>query len=132
MYCVMQAADEPCTEWVQANVIPIIDLPKLPDRDKRPRCSAKNLANWIGIILKGDPDPVIVVDWPDDVRYFCEAVITGPGTMISVPSLKFEVHRVDAYPTTLPDAVQHNAFWDALALRYLLAPRASGYKGEHP
>lgn len=25
--------------------------------------------------------------------------------------------RVDAYPTDLPDAVQHNAWWDAMALR---------------
>jgi hypothetical protein len=28
---------------------------------------------------------------------------------------------VDAYPTTLDGAIQHNAWWDAMALRHLLA-----------
>jgi hypothetical protein len=75
---------------------------------------------WISQYLNGDPAPVIVTDWPDDIRYFCEVIITGPGEMIKVPGLTFEMHRVDAYPTTLPGAVQHNAWWDAMALRHLL------------
>ena len=33
------------------------------------------------------------------------------------PVLRFEVHRVDAYTTTIPNAVQPNAWWDAVALR---------------
>lgn len=50
-----------------------------------------------------------------------ETAPTGPGTMIEVrPSIKFEMHRVDAYPTTLPGAIQHNAYWDAMALRHKL------------
>ena len=40
--------------------------------------------------------------------------------MVNIPHLSFEVHRVDAYPTALPGAVQHNAWWDAMALRHLL------------
>jgi hypothetical protein len=45
--------------------------------------------------------------------------------MINVrPSIKFEMHRVDAYPTTLPGAVQHNAYWDAMALRHKLTGAA--------
>ncbi len=37
---------------------------------------------------------------------------------------EFEMHRVDAYPTMLPGAVQHNAYWDAMALRHKLTGAA--------
>lgn len=37
-----------------------------------------------------------------------------------MPPLRFEVSNLDAYPTDLPGAVQHNAWWDAMALRHLL------------
>jgi hypothetical protein len=59
----------------------------------------------------------IVADWPDDIRYFCETIITGPGTMIDSLDLNFTVARVDAYPNDIKDAVQHNAYWDAVALK---------------
>ena len=68
----------------------------------------------------GDKNILIYTDWPDDVAYICKALITGPGKMINIPSIRFEVVRVDAYPTQLRDAVQHNAYWDAQALRTLL------------
>jgi hypothetical protein len=34
--------------------------------------------------------------------------------------MTFEVHNVDCYPTALEGAVQHNAWWDAMALRAAL------------
>jgi hypothetical protein len=61
--------------------------------------------------------PHVIVDWPDDIRYLCQSLITGPGTMVNVQRLVFDMIRVDAYPTTLPGAVQHNAWWDAMALK---------------
>lgn len=45
--------------------------------------------------------------------------------MVAIPHLTFEVIRVDAYPTTLEGAVQHNAWWDAMALRHLLMDGAT-------
>jgi len=100
--------------WVAANILPIITA-----------CPVNivylgygyTFATEIGAFLLGDADPIIVTDWPDDVRHFCQEIITGPGQMIALPSIKFEVHRVDAYPTAIPGAVQHNAWWDAMALR---------------
>lgn len=79
------------------------------------------LAYVLQDFLKGDDDITIVSDWPDDIRYFCEVLVTGPGVMIDTPpGIKFEVRRVDAYPTTLVGAIQHNAWWDAMALKHLL------------
>jgi hypothetical protein len=66
--------------------------------------------------------PIIHTDWPDDIKYFCEALITAPGSMIDVPGIGFEMHHVDSYPTTVVGAIQHNAWWDARVLyKHLLA-----------
>ena len=107
--------DGPVDPWVAENVIPI--LHNVPCAYNI--CDSDMMALGIQDFFKGDKDPVIITDWPDDVGYLCSLLITGPGKMIAVPGIKFEVHRVDAYPTTLPNAVQHNAWWDAMALRHL-------------
>lgn len=76
--------------------------------------------------LHTDPYPVIVADWPDDIKYMCQALITGPGEMVDIPCIRFELARVDAYPSRLVGAIQHNALWDARALRALfIKPKGS-------
>lgn len=100
--------------WVAANVMPV-----LRSCEAQPvETPLDDLPEVIEDVFKGwsERNPIIVADWPDDVRFFCESVMTGPGTMIEINSLRFEVRRVDAYPTALPGAVQHNAWWDACAL----------------
>lgn len=104
--------------WVKENVAPI--LKAVPNHVAAIECSHLGGALQIERFMRGDPNPVIITDWPDDVSYFCKAVITDPGEMVGLPRLAFEVHRVDAYPTTLPGAIQHNAWWDAAALKHLL------------
>ena len=102
-------------EWVAQNVMPILrsgyvshgpeDFPKI------------NAPYAIAKFLREDLTPItIVADWPDDIRYFCELLIVAPGQMVSVPSLTFKMLRVDAYPTDVVGAIQHNAYWDAVAL----------------
>ena len=111
--------------WVKENVLPFVD--SVPDdvTVHRPN-SIRDATLIIANFLRDDPDPVIVADWPDDIHYFCEATITGPGKMIDIPSLKFEMHRVDAYPTKVVGAIQHNAYWDALALANKLEENFNG------
>lgn len=104
-------------KWVAANVIPILraipsPFPGTVQFNLRP-LELSSLILWF---MTDDHDPHIVTDWPDDVAYFCKAVITAPGQMIQLPGLRFDMRRVDAYPTALPNAVQHNAYWDAKAL----------------
>lgn len=102
--------------WVAENVIPIVDCEGAEPVEIDPGDIGLIIANF----LAGDTQPDIIADWPDDIRYFCQAVITGPGEMVNIPRLQFQVIRVDAYPTRLPGAVQHNALWDARALRHRL------------
>lgn len=108
--------------WVIANVIPILfDCPPgVGGGPARTLTVPKVAAMGVAEFLHGDPDPVIVTDWPADIRYFCEMIEFPMGTMAPIPSLKFELQRVDAYPTTLTGAVQHNAWWDSMALRHLI------------
>lgn len=59
----------------------------------------------------------IHTDWPDDVKYFSDLLLTGPGTMITIPGIEFKVNRVDSYPTSfVKGAKQHHAWWDAFVL----------------
>ena len=102
--------------WVGDNVMPIIRCAGAEPIS----CSRSHFGLLITEFLDTDSDPIIVADWPDDIAYFCKALIVAPGQMVGIPSIKFEMRRVDAYPTTLPGAIQHNALWDARALRHKL------------
>lgn len=109
----------PCAEpaeWVKENVIPIIECEGARPHYAQPDQFGRIVARF----LAGDRAAVIVADWPDDIRYLCQTFITGPGEMVAIPQLQFQMLRVDSYPTELPGAVQHNALWDARALRSVL------------
>jgi len=107
---------ETAVDWVAQNVIPI-----LTSGDADPVCTPLNeIGHKIAAFLARDRWPHIIVDWPDDLKYLCQVLITGPGEMVSIHRFAAEVVRVDSYPTTLPGAVQHNALWDARALRHAL------------
>lgn len=103
------------TPWVRENVIPRLD--QVPSHIVPQYLDYERSAWAIEDFLKGDESPEIIVDWPDDIKYFSELLITGPGTMIDIPRLIYRMHRVDAYPSEFPDCVQHNAWWDAMALK---------------
>ena len=110
-------------DWVKENVVPILwDIPlPVAQLEAWKLLNNEEGARIIQEFLSGDDHPIIVTDWPDDIKYFCQAIITGPGMMINIPRLSFEMVRVDAYPSVLEKhgAVQHNAYWDAMALRVL-------------
>lgn len=104
--------------WVVQNVLPI--MYSVPEGYE-----AITITDWdegaklILEFFRNDSSPTIISDWPDDIKYFCQAIMVGPGRMVSLDNLTFKMFRVDAYPTALEGAVQHNALWDALALQQL-------------
>lgn len=99
--------------WVRENVIPHLFAEGTDPTIWRTDLFGVQIAKF----LSGDILPIVIADWPDDVRYFCECLITGPGEMVDIPGIRFDIQRVDAYPTTLLGATQHNAMWDARALK---------------
>jgi hypothetical protein len=108
--------------WVKDNVIPVLFAKSADDAVIwRTDLFGEQIANF----MREDLFPVIIADWPDDIRYFCECLITGPGKMVDLPAdgkgaIDFVVERVDSYPSRLREAVQHNALWDARALQMRL------------
>ncbi len=107
--------------WVQDNVMPVMaehEAAVSLIHVQQDRVGA-HLRDFIG----SDQSPVIVADSPVDIGRFCAALSTasdGGWASSGYDRMTFEVHNIDCYPTTLPGAVQHNAWWDAVALRHAL------------
>ena len=100
--------------WVERNVVPYLrTVPEGTDQHLSRAEASALLANY----LAGDSDPVIVADWPDDICHFCALLMTGPGEMAPVGSLRFELLRTPGFCTAANSAVPHNALHDARALR---------------
>ena len=79
-----------------------------------PRADA---ARAVSHYLAGDPDPVIVADWPEDIAQLNALLITGPGIMTEVPALTFKFLPLSGFSTAANSKVPHNALHDARALR---------------
>lgn len=103
MYCQVPL-EEKVDPWVDEHVMPILENPEQVNHEELPYKIARFLSQF---------DKVnIVADWPDDIRFFCEYLITGPGYRVDTPPLTMEIIRLDA-ESTLP----HNALHDAWGIR---------------
>lgn len=91
--------------WVEENVMPILN------KEKTDITKAKVL---LALWLKQFNEISIIADWPDDIKYFCEFLITGPGNMIETGRIDF---IFDPYLSSGESKIPHNALEDALAIR---------------
>lgn len=101
--------------WVERNVMPYLQsVPEGHEVRPIPRAqAASDLARY----LSADRDPVIVADWPEDIAQFCMLLVTGPGEIAPVGSLRFEFVSSPGFSTANNSRVPHNALHDARALR---------------
>jgi hypothetical protein len=57
----------------------------------------------------------LIADWPDDIKYFCMSLITGPGVCINTPpKLTMEINRELSSNSSV---ILHNALEDARAIK---------------
>jgi hypothetical protein len=113
-YAVLRLDEEP-HGWVQRNVMPYLrSVPVGMDASPMSRAEA---VRELQAYLAPDPDPVIVADWPEDIAQFCMLLVTGPGDMAPVGSLRFEFISSPGFSTANNSRVPHNALHDARALR---------------
>jgi len=101
--------------WVEQNVVPFLD--HVPVGLVSPRLSRRDAAISTSHYLAMDPQPLIVADWPEDIAQFCNMLMTGPGEMVPVPALAFQLLPLGGFSTAANSAVPHNALHDARALR---------------
>ena len=115
---VIEEAKDP---WVIENVVPVLSAHKAEEcHDVHPKDAGSYLLDF----MSNCQNPTIIADSPVDIGRFCRAISTGfDGGWQSndFPQMTFIVRNVECYPTTLKGAVQHNAWWDAMALRTALA-----------
>jgi hypothetical protein len=102
-------------EWVTRNVVPYLDT--VSESLRSHRMSRADAAGTVAHYLAGDPDPLIVADWPEDIAQLSMLLVTGPGMMAEVPGLTFQFLRLSGFSTAANSKVPHNALHDARALR---------------
>jgi hypothetical protein len=105
----------PLEPWVERHVVPYLDM--VPEPLKSPRLNRADAARAISHYLAGDPDPLIVADWPEDIAQFNMLLLTGPGAMVEVPPLRFQFVELSGFSTAANSKVPHNALHDARSLR---------------
>lgn len=117
----------PVEPWVQLNVLPYLD--SVPEALISPRLSsgdaARELSHWLireyeAQALASYPTPVeleLVADWPEDISQITMLMMIGPGSMVDVPPLTFQLVQLPGFSTAANSKVPHNALHDARALR---------------
>lgn len=89
--------------WVNQHVVPHLG--------KKPISKIEFQSSLQRFLMQFD-ECRIVADWPDDIRLFCDVLITSPGMAINTPPISFVLDRSIKYQSTVP----HNALWDARAI----------------
>lgn len=96
--------DDPPGPWVAVNVMPFLQ--------KEP-VSTDVFQKKLQEFLYQFDSINIIADWADDIRYFCESLIIGPGVSISHPPIAFKLDRT---LTSEGSSLLHNALYDARAI----------------
>lgn len=94
----------PRDPWVANNVIPVLDIRPLYYADFQSELNA---------FLEQYSAVHVVSDFPDDLKYFCEALITGPGLALQPCEMTFEI---DWRRNSRASRTPHNALADAKAI----------------
>ena len=96
------------TPWVAENILPVLATKPLRRDDVAFRFAA---------FLLDDEDPVLIADWPEDIAHAARLLVTGPGKMSPVRSIRFDLLDPSIIGPGQASVVPHNALHDAEALR---------------
>ena len=102
--------NKPIEHWVRENVMPYLEKEPITIE----KLQVKLYQYLMEVSYYGKEPLTIIADWPDDIKYFCESLITGPGTSIPTPvKMNFVLNRnLSSTNSELP----HNAYHDAIAI----------------
>lgn len=102
------------TPWVAAHVLPVLGIEPV---------SREELGRSLAAYLAGDPDPVVIADWPEDIAHAAMALISRPGYRHPIARITFELCDVPGFEAATASAIPHNALEDAIALRNIMRTR---------
>jgi hypothetical protein len=109
--------------WVKENVIPVLNNGGDRVCHTKPIKYQEFQDNLRSFLRRFSDGFIVIADWPCDIRHFCEALITGPGEMLNIPSFEVKVEIIESLSTAALSKVPHNALEDARALRKELLER---------
>jgi hypothetical protein len=92
--------------WVADHVMPVLGA------------TAQARADVVAALtayLVGDPDPLLVADWPEDIAH-AASLLAYQGRCL-VPHARFALLNLPGFDTASASALPHNAIADAHALR---------------
>ena len=101
--------------WVERHVLPYLDA--VPESLRTPPLPRPAAADALAFFLGGDPEPLVIADWPEDIAHLASLLVTGPGRMVPLQSLRLQIVPLTGFSTAANSAVPHNALHDARALR---------------
>lgn len=104
----------PClqpTAWVAEHVLPVLGTAPI---------GLAEMAHRFAEYLTDDPAPLLVADWPEDIAHAARLLVVGPGRMLPIRSLRFELVDPNIMGPGAPAEVPHNALHDAAALRAMV------------
>lgn len=114
------------TPWIEQNVIPHLFAAPVYKLLQ----SAVSLPHAIAAYLAPfkEDRTQIIADWPEDISLFCRHIQTvnvlevdaSPNVPAPLDNISMIFSRIESWPNMIPNAIQHNAYWDAMALRYAL------------
>ena len=108
--------DQPATNpWVQRHVEPFLD--HVPEGLRSPRLDRAAASHALAQWLAHDDGAEIIADWPEDLAFLANLLVTGPGRMHQVHGLVLRFVPLPGFCTAANSAVPHNALHDARALR---------------
>jgi len=94
------------TPWVEENVVPVLNKDEVSKHTFQ-----SNLAKFIGQYKEIH----IIADWPEDLQWFMNMLVTGPGERMNTPKITMEL-KYDLPSTRNISKIPHNALADAQAL----------------
>lgn len=110
---------EPVDHWVITNVMPILDKEVPHHKLWSSAGSIEGVRRGLKSYLGTDEHPTFMSDSPVDIMRVCQLLSTGDDgnwAPSNFAKMNFEVHNVDCWPCSLNPSLQHNAYWDAMAL----------------
>lgn len=92
--------------WVKENVMTVLEQPSI---------SYEMFQKKLQKFLSRYDDITIIADWPDDIKYFCESLITAPGKCVSMKQAKIDFSIIWSVPYI--SSIPHNALQDAIGIK---------------
>lgn len=98
--------DEKYGSWVYFNVVPWLNKDPI---------TKQLFQQKLWTFINQWDEVHIIADWPDDIKYFCMSLITGPGMALNTP-LNLTM-QIDRELNTESSAIPHNALEDARSIK---------------